>query len=124
MRPRFFALIAVFSLAATTLSAQYSGCGDAQTPCDVEGGTFHMAMPKAEVAKGIVIHLHGAGARASGLLKSGLARAAMSSLRQKAITPTRALCAIGRCVRMGRLLNGMMLCFYVLFWRMCVGKQD
>ncbi|MEQ3710354.1 MAG: polyhydroxybutyrate depolymerase [Tateyamaria sp.] len=76
MRPRFFALIAVFSLAATTLSAQYSGCGDAQTPCDVEGGAYHMAMPKAEVAKGIVIHLHGAGARASGLLKSGLARGA------------------------------------------------
>lgn len=54
-------------------------CGDAQTPCTIEAGTYHMAMPEEGVAvKGLVMHLHGGGGRGQGLLKSGLARGALA----------------------------------------------
>jgi len=52
-------------------------CGDAETPCAVETGDYHYAMPDA-APKGIVVHLHGGGAQGAGLLRSGLARQAAS----------------------------------------------
>ena len=53
------------------------GCGGADTPCAVDGGTFHMAVPQGVVPKGIVIHLHGAGARGRQMLNSGIGRGAV-----------------------------------------------
>jgi len=77
---RLFALplIVALGLLGTTLWAQTAGCGDADTPCSVESGTYYMAMPDVAVPKGIVMHLHGAGAKASGLLNSGMARGALA----------------------------------------------
>jgi polyhydroxybutyrate depolymerase len=68
-------LVAAF--ASGPLAAQ--ACGDAETPCLVDQGTYHMVMPKDGVApKGLVMHLHGAGAKGSGMLNSGLARGALA----------------------------------------------
>lgn len=53
-------------------------CGDASTPCAVEDGTYHMAFPERATPFGIVMHLHGGGATGKGLLKSGLAKEAVS----------------------------------------------
>ncbi|MFL4469853.1 PHB depolymerase family esterase [Tateyamaria armeniaca] len=76
---RLFALPLIFSmiLFGKTLTAQTGTCGDADTPCSVESGDYYMAMPDS-APKGLVIHLHGAGARASGLLNSGMAREALA----------------------------------------------
>lgn len=76
MRLLALPLIAAFSFAGSVLSAQDAECGNAETPCTLESGTYHVAMPEAETPNGIVIHLHGGGARAAGLLRSGMARAA------------------------------------------------
>ena len=72
MRLMSMAVTAALSLFAMPLAASAQDCGDAETPCPVDGGTYHMAMPAAEDAKGIVVHLHGAGAQSRGLLNSGL----------------------------------------------------
>ncbi|WP_299722755.1 polyhydroxybutyrate depolymerase [uncultured Tateyamaria sp.] len=77
---RLFALplIAALSLFAAPVAAQSLNCGDADTPCTVQSGNYHMAVPDGVAPKGLVIHLHGAGAKASGLLNSGLARGALA----------------------------------------------
>ena len=66
MRLICVAVMAAFSLFSITFAASAQRCGDADNPCSVESGTYHMAMPAAGVAKGIVVHLHGAGAQARG----------------------------------------------------------
>ena len=53
-------------------------CGEADAPCNLPGGQYHMAQPDAGPVKGVVIHLHGGGGRGRGLLKSGLAREALA----------------------------------------------
>ncbi|MEM6374161.1 MAG: polyhydroxybutyrate depolymerase [Pseudomonadota bacterium] len=77
MRILSFVLSAALGLCAASLSAQIVACGDADSPCEVSDGTYHMAVPDG-VAKGVVIHLHGAGAQAGGLLRSGMGRGAVS----------------------------------------------
>lgn len=77
---RILQTIAAFGLIALGLSspvsAQSATCGDAETPCEIEGGDYHYAVPSV-APKGIVMHLHGGGGRGRGLLKSGLAKAAL-----------------------------------------------
>lgn len=51
-------------------------CGNAETPCKVNSGDYHIALPDSDTPKGIVIHLHGGGAQGKGLLKSGMAKEA------------------------------------------------
>lgn len=86
-RSSLFALV-FWCLGALPLQA----CGGADDPCVLPGGQYYMALPdaaapggpeaaapdrpKAALPRGIVIHLHGAGGRGRGLLKSGLAREA------------------------------------------------
>ena len=57
--------------------AQTQTCGGAEIPCEVEAGTYHMALPEGP-PKGIVMHLHGAGATGRQMLNSGLGRAAVA----------------------------------------------
>ncbi|WP_415401552.1 alpha/beta hydrolase family esterase [Tateyamaria sp. SN3-11] len=78
MRLISVAVTAALSLFSISHTASAQACGDADTPCTVESGTYHMAMPAADAAKGIVVHLHGAGAQARGLLNSGLGRGAVA----------------------------------------------
>lgn len=74
---RLFALSA-FAFAALCAAPTWAqDCGDAQTPCEVDGGTYHLALPDIAAPKGVVIHLHGGGGRGRGLLKSGLGRGAV-----------------------------------------------
>ncbi len=76
MRRFFLTLVAcTFALTAPAF-AQSTACGDAETPCEIEGGDYHYAMPSV-APKGIVMHLHGGGGRGRGLLKSGLAKEAL-----------------------------------------------
>ncbi|MEL7091314.1 MAG: polyhydroxybutyrate depolymerase [Pseudomonadota bacterium] len=65
----------ILALALFALPAQAQSCGDADTPCTVATGDYHMTAPTA-APRGIVIHLHGGGGRGRGLLNSGLAREA------------------------------------------------
>ena len=53
-------------------------CGSAETPCTVEGGSYHMATPDVTTPKGVVMYLHGGGGRGRGLLTSGLAKEALA----------------------------------------------
>ncbi|MEO9683131.1 MAG: polyhydroxybutyrate depolymerase [Tateyamaria sp.] len=75
MRLSAVPLIALLSLFAIPVAAQE--CGDADTPCEVPSGTYHVAMPDAAAPKGIVIHLHGGGGRGRGMLNSGLGKEAV-----------------------------------------------
>ncbi|KIC51756.1 hypothetical protein [Tateyamaria sp. ANG-S1] len=60
------------------LSLPALACGGPEDACAVPGGSYHMALPESAVPKGIVMHLHGGGARGQGLLTSGLAREALA----------------------------------------------
>lgn len=75
MRLLALPMFALLSVMAPALAAQ--DCGDVDTPCETEQGTYHMALPDAITPKGIVIHLHGGGGRGRGLLASGLGRGAV-----------------------------------------------
>ncbi|MEP3279409.1 MAG: hypothetical protein ABJN26_25595 [Stappiaceae bacterium] len=78
MQQRILSMYFLSALIALSTSgyAVAETCGSADVPCTVEGGTYHLAMPEAEVPKGIVIHLHGGGAQGKGLLKSGMSKEA------------------------------------------------
>ncbi|MEP3847076.1 MAG: polyhydroxybutyrate depolymerase [Paracoccaceae bacterium] len=62
----------------TSSAAVAQECGGADVPCKVALGNYHMAPPEVADARGIVVHLHGGGGRGRGLLKSGLAKAALA----------------------------------------------
>ena len=57
-------------------SATAQTCGDAQTPCTIESGTYHMALPQGD-ARGAVLLLHGGGGHGRGLLDTNMARQAL-----------------------------------------------
>jgi len=59
---------------ATGVSAQT--CGDADTPCEIDSGTYHIALPDGE-PRGTVLLLHGGGGRGGSLLNTNLARRAL-----------------------------------------------
>ncbi len=66
--------VAVLMAAPTWAEA----CGSADLPCQVEGGSYHVLTPDAEDYRGVVVHLHGGGGTGKGMLKSGLAKAAVA----------------------------------------------
>lgn len=70
---------ALFALSCLVLpaTAQTVGCGGVDTPCAVDGGAYHMALPLG-VPRGIIMHLHGAGASGRQMLGSGMGRAAVA----------------------------------------------
>jgi len=73
----FGTLCAAIWICAVQAAVQDVACGGSNAPCTVPGGTYHMAMPN-EAPKGIVIHLHGAGATGQQMLRSGMGRAAVA----------------------------------------------
>lgn len=66
-------ILALFVLSSVPAIAQSEPCGDAQTPCSVDTGTYHMSVPASE-PRGVVVLLHGGGGHGRGLLKTNLAR--------------------------------------------------
>ena len=69
-------LIAV-ALLCYPVTASAQDCGGASAPCQIDTGNYHLALPDGP-AKGIVMHLHGGGARGKSLLGSRLAKQAMA----------------------------------------------
>lgn len=53
-------------------------CGDADTPCTVADGSYHMMRPNTTTPTGIVMHLHGGGGTGQGQMNSGLAKEAVA----------------------------------------------
>lgn len=79
MKYRFLSALFALSLAGTT--AQAADCGDAETPCVIDSGTYHVVTPDlkdGEDPKGIVFFLHGGGGRGRTLLKTGMAKASVA----------------------------------------------
>ena len=66
-------LAALSLFVATPSFGQEASCGDRDTPCEIDEGTYHIMVPEGEI-KGTVVHLHGGGGRARGLLRTNLAR--------------------------------------------------
>lgn len=67
----------IIGLMLFALPAHAADCGAADAPCEVESGTYHILLPEGGAARGVVMHLHGAGATGKGMLKGGLARTAV-----------------------------------------------
>jgi len=57
----------------TSTAAQAQTCGDAETPCTIDSGTYHILHPESP-AKGAVLMLHGGGGKGRSLLNSNIAR--------------------------------------------------
>lgn len=49
-------------------------CGDAETPCVIDSGTYHYLLPDTDTPRGAVMFLHGGGGRGGPLLKTNIAR--------------------------------------------------
>lgn len=73
MRALLLSLI-LFALPASTYATD---CGGRDDPCEVSSGAYHILMPEDGEAAGVVMHLHGAGATGNGMLRNGLAKAAL-----------------------------------------------
>jgi len=69
-------LMLTFFCLISAVSAQPS-CGDADTPCRIESGSYHLIFPERDPV-GIVMHLHGGGATGKAMLNSDLARASVA----------------------------------------------
>ncbi|MEP5730561.1 MAG: polyhydroxybutyrate depolymerase [Sulfitobacter sp.] len=57
-----------------TVGAFAQGCGQSDTPCQIDSGTYHMLLPETDAPKGGVVFLHGGGGRGAGLLRTNIAR--------------------------------------------------
>lgn len=66
-------LYAALCVIAWSTTAGAQSCGDADTPCKVETGTYHVILPDGD-PRGAVMLLHGGGGRGKGLLNTNLAR--------------------------------------------------
>lgn len=53
-------------------------CGGLGSPCQTDGGTYHMLYPEGTRPIGIVMHLHGGGSTGGAMLGTDLAEAALS----------------------------------------------
>jgi polyhydroxybutyrate depolymerase len=73
MSKRAQAISAATFFVASTVSADSQSCGDANIPCEVETGTYHIAVPEGKM-RGMVVLLHGGGGRGKALLNTNLAR--------------------------------------------------
>lgn len=71
-------LLILAAVMLTPLALQAQTCGSADLPCEIEEGSYHMALPDAAAPSGLVMHLHGGGGTGRGMLKSGLASEALS----------------------------------------------
>ena len=69
-------LMLVFLLENGAASAQ-PGCGNADTPCSIANGSYHLIVPERDPV-GIVMHLHGGGSTGKAMLNSGLARVSVA----------------------------------------------
>ena len=67
------ALTLGLTVMGSVASTQSQTCGDAETPCQIESGTYHIALPDTE-PRGVVLLLHGGGGTGRGLLNTNLAR--------------------------------------------------
>ena len=65
---------AVLATVAFTSTASAQDCGEAQTPCQTEAGSYHILLPDTDVPRGAVLFLHGGGGRGAGLLNTNIAR--------------------------------------------------
>ncbi|MEM9012991.1 MAG: polyhydroxybutyrate depolymerase [Pseudomonadota bacterium] len=54
-----------------TFPAAAQGCGDAETPCEIDGGHYHAALPADGAARGAVLFLHGWGGTGRGVIRNG-----------------------------------------------------
>lgn len=65
MRAALAAALTLFALPALA-------CGNAETPCEIDGGSYHIATPKgADGPVGAILFLHGAGGQGTGILRMG-----------------------------------------------------
>lgn len=69
-------VLAVGALMTSPVLASAQACGGAQRPCQVADGSYHLRLPDADPAVGIVMHLHGGGGTGRGMINSGLAKEA------------------------------------------------
>lgn len=67
--------IGLWLFAIPSISAQE--CGQAETPCTLSLGTYHVLVPTNAEYKGAVVLLHGGGGTGKGLLKTNMARQAV-----------------------------------------------
>lgn len=67
--------LAAIILAPSTVIAQ--DCGGAQNTCQLDEGSYHLAVPENSTPIGLVMHLHGGGGTGRGMLNSGLAKEAL-----------------------------------------------
>lgn len=68
-RPLLFAAV----LSLTGISSVIAGdCGDPDTPCDIEGGSYHIATPQTAAGEqaGIFVFLHGSGGTGAAGIKN------------------------------------------------------
>ena len=77
MRARLHLIAAAALAACTSTPLHANDCGEADAPCVTASGEYHVLLPPARPAKGIVMHLHGGGGTGKGVLGGGLARAAV-----------------------------------------------
>lgn len=73
-------MIRQLMLSAAVLIPAYANatdCGGPEMPCELDDGTYHIALPDGDV-RGTLMHLHGGGATGKGVLDSGIAKAALS----------------------------------------------
>lgn len=70
------ALIAI-ALTFVGTAAFSQSCGGADTPCEIESGTYHMRLPEG-APRGVVLLLHGGGGRGGSLLNTNLARQSLT----------------------------------------------
>ncbi len=70
--------LVVLSALAISPALSDQSCGAADTPCSIESGTYHLALPEDDPPKGGIVLLHGGGGKGKGLLKSNLARQALA----------------------------------------------
>ena len=61
-----------FICTVTAFAANAQTCGDADTPCKVDTGEYHIAVPDGIEAPGVFVFLHGSGGRgSSGVANTG-----------------------------------------------------
>lgn len=70
-------LLALFAFLTAPVGMQAQDCGGPQVPCELDDGSYYLAIPNGETV-GLVMHLHGGGGTGRGILNSGLAKEAIA----------------------------------------------
>lgn len=74
---RFYHLLAIAAMMTLPATIAAQDCSGADAPCLLDDGSYYLAIPDTP-AVGLVMHLHGGGGTGRGMLKSGLAKAALA----------------------------------------------